>query len=78
MCISAYMDGDGIGFNTHVSAFFVLMQSEYDPLQNKVFTYNNIMPSCSHWIKGMSCGHCNIIPNSHYIRSRRMLRFSVT
>ena len=32
MCIRAYLNGDGIGFNTHLSVFFVLMRGEYDPL----------------------------------------------
>ena len=41
MCIRVYLNGDGVGFNTHLSVFFVLMQGEYDPLlkwpfENKV------------------------------------------
>jgi TNF receptor-associated factor 2/TNF receptor-associated factor 3 len=32
MCIRCYLNGDGIGFNTHLSVFFVLMRGEYDPL----------------------------------------------
>ena len=41
MCIRAYLNGDGIGFSTHLSVFFVLMRGEYDPLltwpfENKV------------------------------------------
>ena len=32
MCIRAYLNGDGIGFKTHLSVFFVLMKGEYDPL----------------------------------------------
>ena len=32
MCIRAYLNGDGIGYNTHVSLFFALMKGEYDPL----------------------------------------------
>ena len=32
MCIKAYFNGDGIGYNTHVSLFFALMKGEYDPL----------------------------------------------
>ena len=32
MCIRAYLNGDGNGFNTHFSLFFVLMRGEYDPL----------------------------------------------
>ena len=32
MCMRAYLNGDGIGFNTHLFVFFVLMRGEYDPL----------------------------------------------
>ena len=32
MCIRAYLNGDGIGENTHLSLFFVIMKGEYDPL----------------------------------------------
>ena len=32
MCIRAYLNGDGIGYKTHFSIFFVLMKGEYDPL----------------------------------------------
>ena len=32
ICIRAYLNGDGIGYNTHFSIFFVLMKGEYDPL----------------------------------------------
>ena len=32
MCIRAYLHGDGIGYKTHLSLFFVLMKGEYDPL----------------------------------------------
>ena len=32
MCIRAYLNGDGIGYKTHLSLFFVLMRGEYDPL----------------------------------------------
>ena len=41
MCIRAYLMGDGVGKDTHLSVFFVVMQSEYDsvlvwPLMRKV------------------------------------------
>ena len=41
MCIRAYLNGDGIGYSTHLSVFFVLMRGEYDsllkwPFENKV------------------------------------------
>ena len=32
MCVRAYLNGDGIGYRTHLSLFFVLMRGEYDPL----------------------------------------------
>ena len=32
MCIRAYLNGDGIGYKTHLSIFFVIMRGEYDPL----------------------------------------------
>ncbi|XP_065189204.1 TNF receptor-associated factor 2-like [Sycon ciliatum] len=32
MCCRVYLDGDGIGRNTHISVFFVLMQGEFDNL----------------------------------------------
>ena len=32
MCIRAYLNGDGIGENSHLSLFFVIMRGEYDPL----------------------------------------------
>ena len=32
MCIRAYLNGDGIGFKSHLSLFFVMMRGEYDPL----------------------------------------------
>ena len=32
MCVRAYLNGDGIGFKSHFSLFFVLMRGEYDPL----------------------------------------------
>ena len=32
MCLRVYLNGDGIGRNTHMSLFFVLMKGEYDAL----------------------------------------------
>ena len=32
MCIRAYLNGDGLGFKSYLSLFFVLMRGEYDPL----------------------------------------------
>ena len=39
MCIRAYLNGDGIGENTHLSLFFVIMKGEYDPLLVWPFDY---------------------------------------
>ena len=39
MCIRAYLNGDGIGYKTHLSLFFVLMKGEYDPLLKWPFEY---------------------------------------
>jgi len=41
MCIRAYLNGDGSGYKTHLSLFFVVMKGEYDallkwPFDNKV------------------------------------------
>ena len=41
MCARIYLNGDGIGKNTHISLFFVSMRGEYDnllkcPFQGKV------------------------------------------
>jgi len=41
MCIRAYLNGDGSGYKTHLSLFFVVMKGEYDallkwPFNNKV------------------------------------------
>ena len=39
MCIRAYLNGDGIGYKTHLSIFFVLMKGEYDPLLKWPFEF---------------------------------------
>ena len=39
MCIQAYLNGDGSGYNTHLSVFFVLMKGEYDALLRWPFDY---------------------------------------
>ena len=31
-CIQAYLNGDRIGFSTHLSVFFMLMRGEYNPI----------------------------------------------
>nr|CAH04636.1 tumour necrosis receptor-associated factor [Suberites domuncula] len=41
MCIRAYLNGDGQGYNTHLSLFFVIMKGEFDnllkwPFEHKV------------------------------------------
>ena len=37
MCARVYLNGDGLGKNSHLSLFFVLMRGEYDPLQQWPF-----------------------------------------
>ena len=32
MCIRVFLNGDGTGYHTHLSIFFVLIKGEYDPL----------------------------------------------
>ncbi len=39
MCIRAYLNGDGMGYKTHLSLFFVLMKGEFDPLLKWPFDY---------------------------------------
>ena len=39
MCIRAYLNGDGIGYKTHFSVFFVLTRGEFDPLLKWPFEY---------------------------------------
>ena len=40
MCIRAYLNGDGLGYKTHLSLFFVLMKGEFDSLLKWPFEYN--------------------------------------
>ena len=37
MCMKAYLNGDGIGYNTHLSIFFVLMKGNFDSSFNFLF-----------------------------------------
>jgi len=39
MCIRAYLNGDGSGYKTHLSLFFVVMKGEYDALLKWPFDY---------------------------------------
>jgi len=39
MCIRAYLNGDGSGYKTHLSLFFVIMKGEYDALLKWPFDY---------------------------------------
>ena len=39
MCVRAYLNGDGSGYNTHFSVFFVLVRGEFDPLLKWPFEY---------------------------------------
>jgi len=39
MCLCAYLDGNGPGYKTHFSIFFIIMRGEYDALLNWPFDY---------------------------------------
>ncbi len=39
MCIRAYLNGDGMGYKTHLSLFFVVMKGEFDALLEWPFDY---------------------------------------
>ena len=39
MCIRAYLNGDGAGYKTHLSLFFVVMKGEFDALLKWPFDY---------------------------------------
>ena len=39
MCIRVYLNGDGMGYRTHLSLFFVLMKGEFDALLKWPFDY---------------------------------------
>ena len=39
MCIEVYLNGNGTGYNTHISLSFILMKGEYDPLLKWPFDY---------------------------------------
>ncbi len=39
MCIRAYLNGDGMGYKTHLSLFFVVMKGEFDALLKWPFDY---------------------------------------
>ncbi len=39
MCIRGYLNGDGMGYQSHLSLFFVIMRGEYDPLLKWPFEY---------------------------------------
>ena len=61
MCARVYLNGDGMGKNTHLSLFFVVMRGEYDqlltwPFKQKVgiifytFTHTCILHACFYYI----------------------------
>lgn len=39
MCLRVYLNGDGMGYKTHLSLFFVLMKGEFDALLKWPFEY---------------------------------------
>ena len=65
MCIRAYLNGDGIGYKTHFSVFFVLMRGEFDPLLKWPFEY-----------KVRPCAHtCTNARTTMYMYSTRQKNF---
>ena len=66
MCIRAYLNGDGSGYKTHLSLFFVLMKGEYDALLRWPFDYKVSMilvgENCiMHLVVSDSCVSCVIV-----------------
>ena len=51
MCIEAYLNGDGTGYNTHLSLRFILVKGEYDPLLKWPFDYmvTFVLIDQTHW-----------------------------
>lgn len=39
MCVRGYLNGDGNGYTTHISLFFVIMKGEFDNLLHWPFEY---------------------------------------
>ena len=39
MCIRAYLNGDGLGYNTHLSFYFIIMRGENDALLKWPFNH---------------------------------------
>ena len=71
MCIRAYLNGDGSGYKTHFSVFFVLMRGEFDPLLKWPFEYKVtnylFLTSCHSFLCHVLCrefSKCKISPNS--------------
>ncbi len=84
ICIRAYLNGDGTGYKTHLSLFFVLIKGEYDPLlkwpfDNKVslilIDQNHIVNTLSRrWKATCMISHDDIIVNTSSRRSNRLPR----
>jgi TNF receptor-associated factor 2/TNF receptor-associated factor 3 len=55
MCIRAYLNGDGMGYKTHLSLFFVLMKGECDPLLKWPFEYKVSMILVGRSMSGNLC-----------------------
>ncbi len=51
MCVRAYLNGDGSGYNTHLSLFFVIMRGEFDNLLKWPFDYKVSMILVGEWSK---------------------------
>ena len=49
MCVRAYLNGDGSGYNTHLSLFFVIMKGEFDNLLKWPFDHKVSMILVGEW-----------------------------
>ncbi len=56
MCIRGYLNGDGMGYQSHLSLFFVIMRGECDPLLKWPFEYKVSMI-----LVGEFAGHLEIL-----------------
>ena len=51
MCVRAYLNGDGSGYNTHLSLFFVIMKGEFDNLLKWPFDHKVSMILVGEWVR---------------------------
>ena len=70
MCIRAYLNGDGSGYKTHFSVFFVLMRGEFDPLLKWPFEYKvtsyYLFLTCRRSFSMFLCKMCHVMCHVMY------------